>query len=219
MEGIKCPQCGIPFNETDAFCSNCGCPRPTEQQQPTSPPTPHPQPQPVNNPEANMDEPLSQTFLPALQQALLGILHLLLVPFNLWKKSVTRLAHYKENQSLVMANIHTPWPFLTFIKRFTCDFFLDLLTFLSYIILPIIHIKDTVQFADNTWISGKDVMEFFLGGLLVIYLAPVALALLRDFIQLLLLPIRKFISWGTKPAQYYDLNVKKKDKESKNSSK
>lgn len=221
MSEIRCPQCGAQFNETDAFCANCGCPRPKEQPQPQPQPTasatyqqPQPAPQPAVK-DTNADEPLSQTFGPALQQALLGLLHLLLIPFNLWKKSVTRLAHYKENKSLVMANIHTPWPFLTFIKRFTCDFLLDLFTFLSYFVLLIIHIKDTVELADNSWIETSEVMKVFFLGLVAIYLAPVSFALTRDFIQLLLLPIRKFISWGSKPAQYYDLSVDKKAKEGK----
>ena len=216
MAEIRCPQCGTLFNETDAFCSNCGCPRPKEQPQPRVSPTTHPQ---SDDPESNLDEPLSQTFMPAFQQALLGLLHLLLIPFNLWKKSVTRLAHYKENKSLEMANIHTPWPFLTFIKRFTCDFLLDLFAFLSYFVLLIIHIKDTANYADSSWRDFSDVMEFLFLRLLGVYCAPVAFSLLRDFIQLMLLPIRKFISWGTKPAQYYDLNVKKQDKENKHSSK
>ena len=124
-----------------------------------------------------------------------------IVPFDLWKKATVRLANQRESGGLKISKIVSLWPFLSFLKAFILDFLLDGVIFISYILAPI--------FGIYSWIDTGDFISF------VIYLAygyftPVGLSLVRDILQLLTLPFKKFLSWAAKPAQYMDLEIKNK---------
>jgi hypothetical protein len=72
---------------------------------------------------------------------------------------------------------------------------------MSYVTAPISAIIFAVQGAG-------------FGGFLLIligsYYAPLGLSLLRDIVQLSILPLKKFLSWAKKPAQYMDLKIENK---------
>lgn len=72
---------------------------------------------------------------------------------------------------------------------------------MSYVLAPIIAIVAGIN-------EGG-----FLGFLFILigsYYAPLGLSLFRDIIQLSILPIKKFLSWAKKPAQYMDLKIENK---------
>lgn len=123
-----------------------------------------------------------------------------LTPFNVWRKSVLTTAEQRENGSLKMGTIKGFWPFLSYMKRILCDFLFDAFIVLSY---PLGIIA--------AFISFKEGFLGFITVLAGVYFLPITFALTRDFIQLTLIPFRKFLSWGAKPAQFMDLNVNKKD--------
>ena len=147
-----------------------------------------------------MLEKLKTYFVPALTHALLSILYLFAIPLDLWVKAIERLAKQKDNGSLRISSINSPWPFLSFLKTLLLEFLFDLFIFLSY---PIGLIIALTQLGDN--------FEVFLGFLVGVYCLPVVFSIYRDLFALLILPFRKFISWCRKPAQYFDLNVQKKE--------
>ena len=48
----------------------------------------------------------------------------------------------------------------------------------------------------------------FFGTLIAFYYMPIYIAIFRDLVQLFIIaPIRKFVSWLSKPAQYIDINA------------
>jgi len=51
----------------------------------------------------------------------------------------------------------------------------------------------------------------FITTLVVCYFAPLYYSLLRDFIQILILPFRKFLDWAKKPAQHMDFRIENKN--------
>ena len=128
---------------------------------------------------------------------------LFIVPFDLWKKAIFRLSEARENKSLSINKINSLWPFLSFIKVFFFEFLLDGLIFIIYVLaLPV-----AVYFAITN--EGQELTVFF-AALLCAYYSPLCLSLYRDILQLLMLPLKKFISWAVKPAQYLDLTIKNK---------
>jgi len=148
-----------------------------------------------------MLEKLKKSFVPALIHALYSIIYFLfVVPFDLWVKAVERLAKQKENGSLRISSIDSPWPFLSFIKAILLEFLFDLFIFLSYFIGIVLTIYGLFE-------EGGEALLI----LIAAYYAPLALSAARDFFTILILPIRKFISWCRKPAQYLDLKVEKKE--------
>ena len=129
------------------------------------------------------------------------IYFIFIVPFDLWKKATVRLASQKESGGLNISKITSLWPFLSFLKAFVLDFLIDGIIFILYIIAPIVGIY--------LWIESGEISLFVIT-IGQIYFAPVGLSLLRDFLQLLSLPFKKFLSWASKPAQYMDLEIKNK---------
>jgi hypothetical protein len=69
----------------------------------------------------------------ALVHSVLSILKFIfLTPLNLWLKAVERLSAQKAAGTLEMANIHSEWPLLSYVKRFNLDFLFDAIAFLAY---------------------------------------------------------------------------------------
>ncbi len=126
---------------------------------------------------------------------------LFIVPFDLWKKATIRLAEQKEKGTLSISKITGLWPFLSFLKAFILDFLIDGVIFILYVLGLIIGIV--------IWIQTGEFMSF-ISTIVVIYFSPIMLSLLRDIIQLSILPFKKFLSWASKPAQYMDLEIKNK---------
>ena len=124
-----------------------------------------------------------------------------LVPFDLWKKATIRLYEQKNEGTINLSSISGLWPFLSFLKAFVLEFLLDGFIFITYFIGPIIAIINLI----NTG-SPSEFISILIGA----YFFPIVLSLYRDFIQIALLPIRKFLDWARKPAQYLDLEIKNK---------
>jgi len=125
-----------------------------------------------------------------------------LTPIKLWVKAIKRLSAQKEDGGLEISMITGMWPFLSFLKRFIIDFLLDGFIFMAYITAPLIFIF--------TLINGADFMVSFVSLIIGGYYSPLALSLVRDILQLLILPFKKFLSWTEKPAQYLDLRINNK---------
>ena len=149
------------------------------------------------------EEKLSAQIISALKYFLYKffVYFVFIVPFDLWKKSTKRLVTQKESGRLDISRINSLWPFLSFLKAFILEFFIDGISFISYILAPIIGI-----------ISWLNTGEFYLFpvSLAAIYFTPLAMSIIRDILQLLTLPFKKFLSWAAKPAQYMDLEIKNK---------
>ena len=124
-----------------------------------------------------------------------------IVPFDLWKKATIRLANQKESGGLNISKITSLWPFLSFLKAFILDFLIDGIIFILYVLGLILGIV--------AWVESGEFMSF-IGTIAGVYFSPIGLSLLRDFLQLLVLPFKKFLSWASKPAQYMDLEIKNK---------
>jgi hypothetical protein len=121
---------------------------------------------------------------------------LFLVPFALWSKATIRLSKQSKEGSLNIADIDSKWPFLSFLKRFLFEFLIDGAMFMSYILAPVLAIYiwgDTGDFID------------FIGVIIVSYCAPLYFTILRDILQILILPFQKYIDWANKPAQHMDI--------------
>jgi hypothetical protein len=128
------------------------------------------------------------------------IYFIFIVPFDLWKKATVRLSIQKEKGGLNITKITSPWPFLSFLKAFVLDFLIDGTIFILYVLGLIIGIFMGIE-------GG---FMGFVTAIVVVYFSPIGLSLLRDFLQLLVLPFKKFLSWASKPAQYMDLEIKNK---------
>jgi len=129
------------------------------------------------------------------------IYFIFIVPFDLWKKATIRLANQKEKGGLNISKITSLWPFLSFLKTFILDFLIDGLIFILYVLGLIIGIV--------VWIQTGE-FRAFISAIAAVYFSPIGLSLLRDLLQLLVLPFKKFLSWASKPAQYMDLEIKNK---------
>ena len=127
---------------------------------------------------------------------------LFLTPLDLWKKATVRLAEQREKSTLNITKIIGLWPFLSFLKAFILEFLIDGLIFFSYFIGPIVAIFYMIKGGGE--FSGLVII------LIGTYYYPVGFSLIRDFLQLMILPFRKFLSWASKPAQYMDLEIKNK---------
>jgi hypothetical protein len=129
------------------------------------------------------------------------IYFLIIVPFDLWKKATIRLANQKEEGTISISKITGLWPFLSFLKAYIFEFLIDGIIFTSYVWGLMIGIV--------AWIKSGEILSFF-AGIVSVYLLPILMSLIRDFLQLLVLPFKKFLSWASKPAQYMDLEIKNK---------
>ena len=146
------------------------------------------------------EEKLSAQVISALKYFLYKffVYFVFIVPFDLWKKSTKRLVTQKETGRLDISRINSLWPFLSFLKAFIIDFLLDGYIFFSYIIGPIAAIVVLIN----------DGIEQFFLVLVASYFSPIGYSIVRDILQLLTLPFKKFLSWAAKPAQHMDLNIK-----------
>lgn len=149
------------------------------------------------------EKKLSAQIISALKYFLFKffVYFIFIVPFDLWKKSTERLVTQKETGRLDISRINSLWPFLSFLKAFILEFLLDGISFISYILAPIIGII--------TWLNTGEFYLFPLT-LVLMYFTPLAMSIQRDILQLLTLPFKKFLSWAAKPAQYMDLEIKNK---------
>lgn len=143
---------------------------------------------------------MEKSFISQLADAALHFLYrivyfLFIMPFDLWRKAVARLSKQRQEKSLDITKIETQWPFLSFIKRFTLDFFIDGLIFIVPLIMVIILIFGCM----DDFLMG---IFSFIGSYFVL---PIGFSLMRDFMTLAILPFRKFLSWVSKPAQYVDI--------------
>jgi len=149
------------------------------------------------------EQKLSDQIISALLHFLYNffVYFLFLVPFDLWKKATVRLAEQREKGTLNISKITGLWPFLSFLKAFILEFLIDGFIFICYFIGPIIAIYSMIK-------SGE--FSVLVVTLVATYYYPISLSLTRDFLQLMILPFRKFLSWASKPAQYMDLEIKNK---------
>lgn len=147
-----------------------------------------------------MEKQFLNELVNSILHCLLSILKFLFVlPFEIWTKSVLKMSEQRKNQTLSMSHINSLWPFLSYIKRFVFDFLFDALIVLSYVL--------AVFVALYSWIDSGEFIAFFIT-LITVYFVPLQIAITRDILQLVLIPIRKFLSWGSKPAQFMNLEVK-----------
>lgn len=123
---------------------------------------------------------------------------LFILPFDLWQKAVIRLSEQKEKGSLEIKKINSSWPFLSFLKSFLIEFIFDGLIFFSYIIGIVMAIMNIINNDGEVSTSALIIIGS--------YYHPVALSVIRDIFQILILPFRKLINWFNKPPQYLDLN-------------
>lgn len=130
------------------------------------------------------------------------IYFIFIVPFDLWKKATIRLANQKEKGAMNILKSSSAWPFLSFLKAFFLEFLIDGFIFMSYIVGLLITLY--------TWYSTNFEIEGLIYPAATVYFFPVILSLYRDLLQLSLLPIKKFLDWASKPAQYMDLEIKNK---------
>lgn len=149
--------------------------------------------------EKPLQENLGTAVLHVLYQ--LFVYFLFIVPFDLWKKAVLRLADQKEKDTLSIKNITSLWPFFSFLKAFLLEFLFDGLILLSYLIGVLLAVAILINGGDLSMIIAQIILGYYL---------PVIFTIYRDLFQLCLLPIRKFIDWAKKPAQYMDLDIKNK---------
>ncbi len=131
----------------------------------------------------------------------LFIYFLIVVPFDLWKKATIRLANQKEEGTISISKITGLWPFLSFLKAYIFEFLIDGIIFISYFWGLISGIVALIVFEE---------ISLFFACIAIAYYFPMFMSLYRDFLQLLVLPFKKFLSWASKPAQYMDLEIKNK---------
>lgn len=149
-----------------------------------------------------MENKYVKLILDAAIHTLLTVVKLIfLTPLNLWLKTVERLANQKELGLLNLSNISGLWPFFSYIKRILTEFMFDAICFLSYPIGFLLGIIDMFRVDFSIGIGEL---------LFVYFMMPIIMNLLRDGLQLALLPIRKLIDWFRKPAQYLEVNDIKK---------
>ena len=144
--------------------------------------------------------------LDATMQVLLALLKIILLPFNLWVKSIGNLAEQREKGLLDLNKITGPWPFFTFCKRLFIDVILDVISFLAY---PIGVLASLIVFI-VVFVDDFDIIEAtgaFIVVLFCAYITPVYMALWNNLLKLMLLPFRKLVDWLKKPAQQLDINT------------
>ena len=153
-----------------------------------------------------MEKNFVNVLLGALLHSIMTILvFIFLLPYKLWVKSAKNLLAQKERNAIDPENIEGFWPFLTYLKRFTFDFWFDACSFLSYFIGVLAALISFFFMVGNGF--GLALASFFVT-LVSAYFTPIFVSLSRDFFQILLIPFRKFLNWGSKPAQYLEIKNK-----------
>lgn len=161
------------------------------------------QPQPRQQPS------LGANVLSAVVFFFTSLINILFIcPFGFWAAAVNRLAADRTHYSIDVIKSTSRWPYLTFCKKVFFEFAIDGLTFVSWFVGIIAAFVVLITgFAGGLKIASF--LPFFLV-LIGSYYSPLALALLRDLVVLLLLPFSKFLSWVSKPAQHLDIDMTKK---------
>jgi len=137
------------------------------------------------------------------------IVYLLFVlPYEIWCKSVANLAGRKNDKLQKADTIDTKWPFLTFLKRVFFDFWVDGIILILPLYILGIYIYDMCELPSYTFKVICLVTVFDL--ILPYIILPQLMRVVRDVVELCLIPFRKFLNWGSKPAQYVDVEVKQK---------
>ncbi len=126
---------------------------------------------------------------------------LFIVPLDLWRNAVKRLALQRANGTMKLTKIEGLWPLLSYIKTLMFEFFFDAIIFVWYFIGAILAIVALAQ----------DGFGAFIASLIAAYYSPIMFSFFRDLAQMSLLPIRKFLSWCRKPAQQLDIDFKNRD--------
>lgn len=163
-------------------------------------------PMPAHRPQIPVENKTHQngTVVNAFIHTLLSICSLIfLSPFNIWMSAAGRLEKQRLENSLDIKKISGTWAILSFIKRIGLDFLFDACILLSFPIGLIFGLVGIFSYS-----FGIGVITL----VIVYFVCPYAIALIHDIILLMLIPIRKFISWGSKPAQYIDINELKENK-------
>lgn len=154
-----------------------------------------------------MDNKFVKLLVDASLHTLLVIVKLLLIPYNLWIKSMERLVAQKESGMLDLSKITGLWPLFSYLKRLCLEFFLDAISFLAY---PVGLIYAFYCFFSTVGDSFELASVEFIGVVIGTYMYPMLMSLLRDSIQFCLLPIAKLIDWFKKPAQYLEIDQNNK---------
>lgn len=146
---------------------------------------------------------MEKNFVNILAEALIHslktlVVFIFLLPYKLWVKAAMNLVQQKEKASVEPTTIDGLWPFLTYLKRFTFDFYFDAVSFLSYFIGILFAFVNLIQYG---------FAEFCIT-LIASYYTPLYVSFFRDLAQVCLIPFRKFLSWGSKPAQYLEIKNK-----------
>lgn len=128
---------------------------------------------------------------------------LFIVPFDMWRNAVVRLAQQKNKGALKLAKIDGLWPLFSYLKVLLFEFLFDAVIFISYIIGLLIAIVGLV--------SDAGFWGFIVGIITGYYVIPIFTTFTRDFTQIFLLIFSKFISWCRKPAQQLDIDFKNRD--------
>ncbi len=144
--------------------------------------------------------------LDAILDSILKVLEFIFVwPFSVWLKAVDRVNAAKRSDSLNLRNINNRWPMLTYLKRFFFEYLFDAVSVLSYVFGILIALF--MFFKAVSYSFGAALAAFF-GAIIVTYFFPVYNSMIRDLLQLTFVgPVRKFVSWIDKPAQYLDINA------------
>lgn len=146
---------------------------------------------------------MEKNFVNILAEALIHslktlVVFIFLLPYKLWVKSAMNLVEQKEKASIEPTTINGLWPFLTYLKRFTFDFYFDAVSFLSYFIGILFAFVCLIQVGFYGFIICS----------IVVYYTPLYVSFFRDLTQVCLIPFRKFLNWGSKPAQYLEIKNK-----------
>lgn len=144
--------------------------------------------------------------LDAILDSILKILEFIFVwPFSVWLKAVDRVNAAKRSDSLNLRNINNRWPMLTYLKRFFFEYLFDAVSVLSYIVGILVAL---FMFFKAVSYSFGAAAGIFFSTIVLFYFFPVFNSILRDWLQLTIVgPVRKFVSWIDKPAQYLDINA------------
>lgn len=148
----------------------------------------------------------TQQLVDALLHVLITIGRVLLLPLNLWVKSTSTLVGQKQRDFFDMNTIDTPWPYLTWAKRWIIDFSFDAAVLLIYPIGIIVSIWGFIEFFK---LGFGAAMEEFVISLIVFYFMPLVIACVRDCVVFSLLPLNKIIDWFKKPAQWLEIKENK----------
>ncbi len=163
---------------------------------------------PFIQPPVGSEPNFGSNVVAALLYFLTSLVYVLFVcPFSFWVAAVNRLATERANCRIDVIRNSSRWPYLSFCKRVFFEFAIDGFTFVGWFAGIIVAFIALI----SGFAGGLGMASFVpcFGILVGSYYLPVALALLRDLVMLLLLPFGKFLSWVSKPAQHLDIDMNK----------